>query len=270
MPNHTASNRPFDKFAWLRAVLADDVVTLGEKAVLSYVAVFDVRNGSDTFCVRQDTIASRCATSESTVSRAIRHAKRLGYLAVAQSRKPGWGQHGADVLRLTLPEKSSVKLTTDSPGRNGESPVKLTADSAASPVNLAKVVRQIDGYIKEYGSLNGPLKGGGEESQVNSTADSLRPPTCPKHPDGPNHDENCWRCAKVRKCHQQQTSDEAERQRESRRAAKAAIESCTICDGTGWVATNDENDSVRKCLCKTSPSVLMAKPFGSPEKAAGA
>jgi hypothetical protein len=176
VPNHTSSNRPFDKFAWLRAVLADDVVTLGEKAVLSYVAVFDVRNGSDTFCVRQDTIASRCATSESTVSRAIRHAKRLGYLALAQSRKPGWGQHGADVLRLTLPEKSSVKLTTDSPGWNGESPVKLTADSAASPVDLTKVMRQIDGYIEEYGSLNGSLKGGGEESQVNLTADSPRPP----------------------------------------------------------------------------------------------
>jgi hypothetical protein len=182
--NHTASNRRFDKFAWLRAVLADDVVTLGKKAVLAYVAVFDVRNGSDTFCVRQHTIASRCATSESTVSRAIRHAKRLGYLTVAQSRKPGWGQHGADVLRLMLPEKSPVNLTTDSPAWNGESSGKLTADSAESPVDLTKVARQIDGYIKEYGSLYGSLKERGEESQVNLMTESPRPPRCPKHPDG--------------------------------------------------------------------------------------
>jgi hypothetical protein len=250
--NLTAFNRPFNKFAWLRAVLADDAVTLGEKAVLSYVALFDVRNDSDTFCVRQHTLASHCATSESTVSRAIRHAKRLGYLAVAQSRKPGWGQHGADVLRLTMPDKSSLKSTTDSPGWNGESPANLTVDSAESPVNPMKVTRQIGDYIKEYGSLDGFLKGGGEESQVNLTADSPRPPTCPKHPDGPNHDENCWRCGQVRKWHQQQAADQAERQRESRRAAKAVIEACTICDGTGWVDTNDESDSVRKCLCKSN------------------
>jgi hypothetical protein len=64
--------------------------------------------------------------------------------------------------------------------------------------------------------------------------------------------KNCWRCGQIRKWHQQQAADQAERQRESRRAAKAVIEVCTICGGTGWVDTNDESDSVRKCLCKSN------------------
>lgn len=226
--HHDDTARCVDKFGWLRAVYADRTFSDGEKAVLAYVAIFDVLNGGNTFCIRQDTIAEHCVTSESTVSRAIRRAKRLGYLSVSRMRKPGWGHHGADELRLTLPE----------------SPVNLTANSAESPVKSKRVTRQIDEYIKEYGSLHSSLKEAGAESPVKLTTDPSPPPKCPKHPDGPHHDENCRDCMRWRKWKEQQQANDAERQRQQRQAVKVVIDACPLCDEHGFI---DEGNAVRRC-----------------------
>lgn len=117
-PTHTNSHRhsdsrgaesstggaAVDKFVWLRAVFADTRIAAGEKVVLAYVAVFDVLYGSDTFCVRQSTLADHCGTTRKTVNLAFRRAKRLGYFALSRQRQLGRGHHGGDELRLTLPE----------------------------------------------------------------------------------------------------------------------------------------------------------------------
>lgn len=224
-----------NKFDWLRAVYITDrsIITDGEKAVLAYVAIFDVLNGGDTFCVRQETIAANTRVSESTVSRALRRAKLLGFLTVSRPRKRGTGSHGADELRLTLTELP-VNLTTNSP----ELPVNLTTNSPELPVKSARVTRQIDGYIKEDGSLHGSLKEAGDESP--------QPPTCLRHPDGPDHDHNCRACKRVREWRENQQTNDRERQRQQNRSRRAAIDACTLgCDDNGLIERPDGN--MRKC-----------------------
>jgi hypothetical protein len=92
------------KFDWFKAVHADTRIPGGEKAVLGYIAIVYVLTGHDTFCVRQSTLAEHCSTSRRTVGSAITRAKALGYLAMSRERTPGRTHHGADELRLLLPE----------------------------------------------------------------------------------------------------------------------------------------------------------------------
>lgn len=93
-----------DKFNdWLHAVMAEPGFTGSDKAVLAYIAVFYVRHAEDTFCVKQSTIAERCAISRKAVNSAMSRAKHAGFLKVNRERQRGTGRHGADELRLTLP-----------------------------------------------------------------------------------------------------------------------------------------------------------------------
>jgi hypothetical protein len=256
VPNDTASAGRFDKYRWLRLVLAetDKSLTLGHKAILSYVAIFDVRNGDDTFCARQDTIASHCNVTRATVNAAIGAAKGLGYITVTRRRKTGANQHGADTLRLTLPNDESCQIfLPDSPDWNQESCQRSLHDSVESSKENHLVTSNSLTHIRNTGFNNGSLKEGGTESSQVSLRDSHQPPQCPRHPEGPEHGENCWRCGEVRKWRKQHAADEAAARQDSRRAARAAVEACTICDGTGTVdAGIDEfgNEQVRKCLCK--------------------
>ncbi|WP_219067111.1 helix-turn-helix domain-containing protein [Candidatus Mycobacterium methanotrophicum] len=225
----------FTKFDWLRTVYGQPEFKDGEKAVLAYVAVFSVMTGGNTFRVRQDTLAERCGVSESTVYRAMKRGKDLGYLAMSRRRKSGTGCHGADELRLTLPE-SPVKLTTDSQ----KSPVNMTTDSAESPVKFTRVTRQIDGYIRNNSSLHSSLKEKGPASKLVPAADSHRPPPiCSKHPDGPNHDEPCRPCKRWREWQEQEQARTAESQREAVRARNAVRDACSLCDEAGWLYGDD-------------------------------
>jgi hypothetical protein len=243
---------PPNKFDWLKAVYAhrgstkDDRFTDGEKSVLAYVAIFGVLNGSDTFCTRQSTIAANCGSSLRTVSSAITRGKDLGYLTVTRTHKPGWGCHGADELRLTLPKScadyayDSTEWSADYAHDSGESYAPI-APSHVQDMHIHKEERVFN---------NGSLKEAGVDSSGNMAAgNNSRPPPCPKHPDGTKHDQPCRRCMEIRKWNEQHKADRLERQRQQRRAAKAVIEACGICDGTGWVEA--DNDAVRKCVCKT-------------------
>lgn len=241
--NHDNTAQRFNKFGWLRRIYADPTLGGGEKAVLAYVAVFNVMHGGDTFRIRQDTLAKHCGLSESTVGRALRQGKRLGYLSVSCARKPGWGQHGADELRLTLPE-SPVNLAANSE----KSPVNLTTDSAESPVKSEKVTRQSDSYIKEYGSLHGSLREGGLASTAKPASESHRPPPlCPKHPDGPDHDEPCRICKRWREWQEQEPARTAESRRQACRARNAVRDACSLCDEGGWLRGDDGGATNTQC-----------------------
>lgn len=234
-----------DKFAWLRAVHADDRIPLGEKAILGHAAIFDVFNGSDVFCIRQATLADHCGTTERTVRQAIKRAKTLGYLVAGQPRKRGPGAHRADELRLTMPELPEVS--------SGHYRGELPEDT--SPSNrkiLPELPEDTSGAYKEYGSLNGSLGGGSArrpelpaKSVGISEAGTDRPPTCSKHPNGPYHDENCRQCKLWREWleAQPQRAEEARRRKAKRR--QATIEACNRCDDNGMI---DLGNSVRRCL----------------------
>lgn len=230
----------FDKFCWLQTVYANKTFTDSEKAVLAYVAVFSVINGGRTFCVRQDTLAEHCGTSESTVSRAIRRGKKLGYLAVSRQRKTGYGRHGADELRLESPVKSTAE--------SGKSAVKLTADSAESPVKSQRVTRQIDGCNKEYRSLHSSLKEGGAAPATKPTPESHRtPPICRKHPDGPDHDEPCRSCMRWRRWIEDEQARTSELQRQEVLAMNAVRDACNMCDEAGWLLGDDGGATAARC-----------------------
>jgi hypothetical protein len=212
-----------------------------DKAVLAFVAVFSVMTGCTTFCVRQETLAEHCGVSKSTVNRALRRGKNLGYLAVSRRRKSGSGCHGADELRLALP-KSHVKLTTDSE----KSDVQLTTDSAKSHVNLTS--EHIEERTRQVFKENSSLKEAGAASTVRPAPESQRPPPiCSKHPDGPDHDEPCRACKRWREWREQEQARTAESQRQEPRARSAVRDACCLCDEAGWLLGDDGGATNRKC-----------------------
>jgi Helix-turn-helix domain len=241
------------KFDWINAVHADDRIPLGEKAVLVYAAIFDVLGGTDTFCIRQDTLADHCGTSRKTVGCAIRRARSLGYLAVAQQHRPGPGAHRGDELRLTLPE-SWEDTSHDSPEWREDTSHDYAESWEDTSPNDGKIVpkswEDTSRAYKEYGSFNGSRGGSGappesrEDTSHQFEAEINRPPMCPKHPDGPYHDENCRRRKLWREWleAQPQRAEEA-RQREAKRR-KATIDACNRCDDNGMI---DLGNSMRRC-----------------------
>ena len=54
----------FDKFDWIKTILADGQIPDGERLVLVGTAIWYVRYGEDEFCVRQTTVAERMAVSD--------------------------------------------------------------------------------------------------------------------------------------------------------------------------------------------------------------
>jgi hypothetical protein len=158
----------FDKFAWIKATFADPQIPLGEKAILTYCALVYVQWGEDTFCVRQKTIAERCATSRQTVNSAFRHASKRGFLVRSQVRLVGRGHHGGDEWRLVYPETCQESLHD-----SGEKRVKQTAETCKA--DAQKRVKHLDETCKAAnsstsennplrvfkGSLEGSLEGSG-------------------------------------------------------------------------------------------------------------
>jgi Helix-turn-helix domain len=230
------------KFDWISAVYADDRIPLGEKAVLVYAAIFDVLGGTNKFCIRQDTLAGHCGTSRKTVGCAIRRARSLGYLAVAQQHRPGPGGHRGDELRLTLPE-SWEDTSHDSPEWREDNSHDYAESWEDTSPNGGKILPEswedTSHAYKEYGSLNGSLEEG-----LAPAAKTDSPPACPKHPDGPYHDQNCRQCKLWREWleAQPQRAEEARKREAERR--RAIIKACNRCDDNGMI---DLGNSVRRC-----------------------
>jgi hypothetical protein len=78
------------------------------------------------------------------------------------------------------------------------------------------------------------LEKGGEENPA--------PPTCPRHPNGPDHDEKCRACMRWRKWLEAHHLTDDEEYRRKRREARAIQDNCKICGGDGW-------DGSERCEC---------------------
>lgn len=145
---------PKDKFEWLKAVAADSRFTDGQKVVLMYCAAICVRYGRTTFCVRQETLAERCATTRKSVGVAVRTAKRLGYLSVDRDRQRGRGHHGADEHRLILPEnvEPSGDIFSEIGNRTGHEYVtgrfEIGNRTEAATSENATPIRSLQGFLK--------------------------------------------------------------------------------------------------------------------------
>lgn len=236
-----------NKFNWLRAVYAADF-SGAEKAVLAHVAMFSVLTGEDTFCVKQATIAEHCGMTRATVNTAISKAKRHGYLVLAEARKPGWGKHAADTLRLAVPESCQESLhdsVTD--GANEASRVNgFDMTSNESCQDFDRVVSSV--LIETCQESLQPYK---EDSSLNSSRgrSADRPPPCPRHPNGFHHSEPCFQCMRIRLWEQQDQAEAEERERRERqrqaREIRQAIIECKICDDEGWEMLGD--NTVRRC-----------------------
>jgi hypothetical protein len=155
-----------DKFTWIKTILADGQIPDGERLVLVGTAIWFVRYGEDEFCVRQTTIAERMAVSVVTVKRAMKRAKHIGYIQLAQPRQRGSGHHKADGHRLALPPEIGSNLTpidaeigvTDDRNRYQDRQEKVSISpeigiSATSPTS---------GNDDPKGLEKGLEKGGGE------------------------------------------------------------------------------------------------------------
>lgn len=94
----------FDKFVWIKTLVADPAVSFRGKTIGTLCAISFVTYGEDTFAVRQKTIAARCGTSRKTVNLALGDVKAAGYLVKSRPRSQGPGRNGGDEWRLVFPE----------------------------------------------------------------------------------------------------------------------------------------------------------------------
>ena len=79
--------------------------------------------------------------------------------------------------------------------------------------------------------------------------DAPPPDFCPKHPQGT--DDPCRACQRHREIRERWDAEQPKREKAQRAAALAAREACTICDGSGWIDTED-GSAVRECSCRTA------------------
>jgi hypothetical protein len=222
----------FDKFAWLKAVYAESRFTSGEKAVLAHIAIFNVLTGGDTFCIRQSTLAEQCGITRQTVGTAIRQAKHFEYLTVSRLHARGYGRHGADELKLLLPQScnesllhsggSDVKQTAESCKANDQSGVKQTAEwskAANAPTSenntpnssgkqFSKNRSGGTGATREQTPASPPAVPAVPDDHppeifngeiVDLDPDPEPPRFCRHHPDGTS--QGCWLCRDAREIH---------------------------------------------------------------------
>lgn len=64
-------------------------------------------------------------------------------------------------------------------------------------------------------------------------------PTCPKHPQGPKHNEPCGICKQIREHAAATAAAEADQATQARAARRAAIDACPYCEETGLRETPD-------------------------------
>jgi hypothetical protein len=228
----------FDKFAWIRTVFADSrIAKHAEKLALIHAALFYVIHGSDdtAFCVRQDTWGDRSGTSERTVRNAIKTGIALGYVVAGQPRKRGTGSHEADELRLAMP-----KLPAGCAGQSEELPARSAAsdrhDSPELPAGRA-------GSFRKEGFLEGSL-GEGTGPYPRTEAETNQPPTCSRHPNGPEHEQNCRQCQRWREWLLAEPQRVATARKRDALQRRAAIADCPLCDEYGMI---ELHGGVRKC-----------------------
>lgn len=168
------------RFDWFKAVYAEPEFTEGDKVVLGYIVIIYIR-ASPTFCVRQSVIAQRCGVSEITVGRAIRKAKRLGYLVLARERKRGPGQDKADELKLMFPagydpekrtnnltghSESDLSQTPERPNKFDPNDLSSTSERPITANSLTSQNGEARGVRDRGESTRGALRGAQRDSQA--------------------------------------------------------------------------------------------------------
>jgi hypothetical protein len=195
-------------------------------------------------------------------------AKQRGYLAVAQERKRGTGQHNANELRLLLPElgpESGPHSEKLGPGSGPHSPELGPGSSPSWGQNRAELGPESGPTYRNTGLGNGSVDGVAPRPELqpdpgpHSECETDRPPTCSKHPNGPDHEENCQQCGYVRKwwAEAPQRAEAAKKRDAKRRTARIAA--CKAgCGGTGWIEA-EHGDAVGRCVCNPDPRMAAQR-----------
>jgi hypothetical protein len=96
------SDYGFPKFGWMARVAEDDRLSDGAVRILTYIANQNVHGSDDWFRVRQQTVADNLHMHVNTVANALKRARELGWLELAEERQRGVAGK-ADTYRLTVP-----------------------------------------------------------------------------------------------------------------------------------------------------------------------
>jgi hypothetical protein len=211
----------FDKFKWIRAVTADGRLAPVERLILTNIALVNAKHGEDTFCVRQTTVAERCASTKKSVGGALRNAKRLGYMVDGSPRQRGRGYFKADEHRLTFPEIGNhltpfpeEEVTNGTEIGNQRGTEKVT--NGTEKGNQANSLTSGNDTLK--GIYKGLKKGGGEgygdaaPPPSSSSSEENKPPIpyCSRHqPDGT--DTPCRACGEARRTYEAWEAAELQR-----------------------------------------------------------
>lgn len=187
----------FDKFYWINAVMAEARLSITERYVLMCIAIRYVLNGDDgRLCVRQETIADRCAVSVRTVRGAMKRGMELGYLVLVRERERGRSRHRAHEHRLVIPanraDLSAGNTGTEIPAERAGSAGDTGTDCTEYRHGLYEIPARSNAATSKNNDPKGFVKGlekgyGGDgPTCVNEGCDR------PAMPEG---DGRCGRCA---------------------------------------------------------------------------
>jgi hypothetical protein len=122
------SDYGFPKFGWMARVAEDDRLSDGAVRILTYIANQNVHGSDDWFRVRQQTVADNLHMHVNTVANALKRARELGWLELAEERQRG-GAGKADTYRLTVPAGGPPCWSS-----HGEVPTRGSGSVPTSPV----------------------------------------------------------------------------------------------------------------------------------------
>lgn len=248
------------KFRYYRAVFAEPGFSLADKAVLGFAAVELVHGSGDTFCRRQDTVASRVGINTRTIQRAYKRAIELGYLELVSERHRG-SRGRADEYRILIPEVGSQSLHTSDEVPDTVSPTSLEYPTLSPEVpDIQSKVGDIESEKIASASTNeapkvsieGLLEKGAAAPPPAPNLDHLGQPRCRKHR-GWQDPPDCRPCGV-----QRQLKEDLDKYAVQRRAALltatwAAVHACDECDPNGLVG---DADSAHRCPLHPHPSQI--------------
>jgi hypothetical protein len=231
------------KFRWFENMCCDGKIPPAHRLILGYCAIrYATESEGFIIRVRQQTIAENLCMARKTVNEAFRTGRERGWVEKVSEHRRGPGHHSGDTWRLRMPEWCNPN---DTPYGEVLSNPRVTPLGQWSNPNGHNDVTQTPEWCnppKASTSENVVPKGIGQGSRKGTEPQI---PSCSKHPNGPDHDENCHQCKRVRQYNADQVVVEERGKAEEANALRLLKANCKFCGGTGFIDVDD--NTVRCC-----------------------
>jgi hypothetical protein len=231
--------KPFDKFAWLKALQSDPRYTGDQQRLGSIICVQFARRDGTGWATRLDDIAEKMpgGMSRSAMKTALGKLVRDGYLQETGRSLGGRGVGAWRSHNLTKPDHIQVRVLGETRPRTNQNPT--TYESKPDQILGAKTSSEL-GEDPPKGTYKGTSIGDSppeiSDGKSPGTASGAR---CPRHAHIANDDHvpNCVACGAARRAAEEREREHEQSRQALRAAIRKAIDDCDDCDEYGRLDT---------------------------------